>query len=74
MLSHDYGHETTAGVNFLKDHFSERETELSTTQVFKCSSKTTFFYSESILYPYVKLLESKKGFILKNTDFIDIIH
>ena len=65
MLSHDYGHETTAGVNFLKDHFLERETELSTTQVFKCSSKTTFFYSESILYSSVNLLESKMDFFSK---------
>ena len=33
--------------------------------VFKRSSKTTFFYSESILYRYVNLLEGKKGFILR---------
>ena len=51
MLCDDYGHEIAAGVNFLKGHFLEKEKELSTTQVFKHSLKTTFFYSESILYP-----------------------
>ena len=72
MLCDDYGHKIAAGVNFLKDHFLEKEKEESTIQVFRCSSKTTFFYSESILYPYVNLLESKIDFFLKNTDFIDI--
>ena len=51
VLCDDYGHKIAAGVNFLKGHFLEKEKELSTTQVFKHSLKTTFFYSESILYP-----------------------
>ena len=71
MLCDDYGHKIIVGVNFLKGHFLEKEKELSTTQVFKHSSKTTFFYSGSIIY--VNLLESKNGFILKNIDFIYII-
>ena len=71
MLCDDYGHKIAVGVNFLKGHFLEKK--MITTQVFKRSSKTTLFYSENILYPYVNLLESKKGFIVKNIDFIDII-
>ena len=65
VLCDDYSHKIAAGVNFLKGHFLEKEKELSTTQFFKHSSEMTCFYLESILYPYVNLLESKKGFILK---------
>ena len=74
VLCDDHCHKIAAGVNFLKDHFLEKEKELSAVFQRSSNSKTTFFYSESILYPYVNLLEGKKGFILKNTDFIDVTH
>ena len=44
-----------------------------TNQVFKVSNLLTFFYSENIVYPYVALQEQKKGLLLENNDFTEII-
>ena len=65
VLCDDYGHKIVVGVIFLKGHFLKKEKELSTTQLFKRSLKTTFFYSEDILYPYANLLANNKGFYSK---------
>ena len=73
VLGDDYNHKIAAWVNSLKAHFFKKENELCSTKVLDHSSNTMYFYSKSILHPYVNLLQSKKGFILKNTDFIDII-
>ena len=73
VLGDDYNHKIAAWVNSLKAHFFKKENELCSTKVLDHSSNTIYFYSKSILQPYVNLLQSKKGFILKNTDFIDII-
>ena len=73
VLCDVYNHKIAAWVNSLKAHFFKKENELCSTKVLDHSSNTIYFYSKSILHPYVNLLQSKKGFILKNTDFIDII-
>ena len=44
-----------------------------TNQVFKVSNLITFFYSENVVYLYVALHEQKKGLILENIDFAEII-
>ena len=64
-LCHDYSHKIAAGVNSLKGYSLEKEKELPTTQAFTRSSNNTYFYSKSIIYSYVNLLVSKKGFLKK---------
>ena len=44
-----------------------------TNQVFKVSNLITFFYGEYAVYPYAALQEHKKGLILENVDFAEII-
>ena len=61
------------GVRFLKGHFLERSDTGKDFSLFKVSKLVTFFYRETILYPFVPLSESKKGLKLMNNDYSDII-
>ena len=42
-------------------------------QIFKISSKFTYFYSESVAYPFVKINKTDKGHVLGNKDLTDIL-
>ena len=42
----------------------ERETDLVKGKTYKLSKKKTFFYKESVVYPFVQFTTSKKGFFL----------
>ena len=66
VLRHDYSHKIAAGVNSLKGHSLEKEKELPATQAFARSSNNTYFYSKIIIYSYVNLLVSKKGFLKRH--------
>ena len=54
-------------------NFLERFCYNITNQVFKVSNLITFLYSENVVYPYVSLHDQKKGLILENIDFAEII-
>lgn len=69
----DYGNVIPGGVNFFKGHFLEREYVKKSCQLFKLSKKVTFFYKESVFYPFVPMTETKKGFRLENKDLTDIL-
>ena len=69
----DYGNPVGQGVRYLKGQFLERIDEKNDHKLYKLSKKQTFFYKESVAYPYVNFQETKKGFALKNSDLIEII-
>ena len=62
-------------VRFLKGHFLERSGIGKDYTLFKVSKLETYFYKETILYPFafVPLQECKKGLKLSNSDYSDII-
>ena len=70
----DYGNVVPYGESFFKGHFLELVVEKSSHRVYKQSKKITFFYKESVIYPYVNMAETEKGYILKNVDLMDIIN
>jgi len=41
--------------------------------LFKPSKKVTFFYKESVIYPFVQMVETKNGLRLENKDLTDIL-
>ena len=59
--------------SYFTGNFLERFCYNQTNQVFKVSNLITFFYSENVVYLYVALHEQKKGLILENIDFAEII-
>ena len=72
---HDaYGHSVPKGVAFMKGNFLEKIQDSTNGQIFKLPKKITFFYKESVLYPYVNFKETKKGLVLSSSEYTDIIH
>ena len=71
-----YQHEIAPGMVHLSGHFLERDEKLSTVKsyVFNQSKDITFFYKESILYPYVNVKEKNNKLILSTTDYTDILY
>ena len=56
-------------------NFLEKNERLTTSKKkgYYLSKKTTYFFNESILYPYVNIIEGKRGLTLDNTDYTDIL-
>ena len=74
----DYGHSVAKGVANIKGCFLEKVTYSANGQISKISRKVTFFYTESVLYPYVKFTESrfkwlKLYLILQNVELLIVI-
>lgn len=71
----DYENVVVRGESFFKGHFLEMIKEKKSHKVFKLSSKITFFYKESVIYPFINMEETDKGFHqLHNNDLVDIIN
>ena len=60
----------------LAGHFLEKNDRRTTAKkmVFDLSKKLSFFFKESILYPYVNIEEGKSGLALEMTDYTDILY
>ena len=69
----DYGNKIPPGITFSKGSFYECSCSTKEGTVFKLSKKNTFFYKESVVFPYVELQPSKKGYVLSNGVYADII-
>ena len=71
-----YGHQIPAGMVHLSGHFLERDDRYSSKKatVFSISRETTYFYKESILYPFVNIQEdNNKRLSLSARDYTDIL-
>ena len=69
----DYGNTIPGNTCYFSGHFLERVCHNKNDQLFKISKKVTFFYKDNVIYPYVPVVETKKGVILKNDEYTDII-
>ena len=69
----DYGNRILMGLRFLKGHFLERLHCEKNCVLFKLSKLATFFYRETIIYPFVSIEESKKGLKITNKHYTDIL-
>ena len=70
----DCSHTIPAGFKYIKGHFLEQVKTTKSFQIFKISSKFTYFYSESVVYPFVNINEIDKGHLPENKDLTDILH
>ena len=69
----DYGHRIPPGINFIKGHFYEWLNTAKDGTLYNLSSKSTF-YKETVVFPYVELTPRKKGFLLTNGDYFDMLY
>ena len=69
----DYGHTIIKDSKYNMGHFLERFTNTRKGELYKLSNKRTFFYSESVIYPFVDVKEEKKGLFISNNELTNII-
>ena len=68
-----YGNKIPRGFSFLKGQFLEHTFTTKTATIYKLSEELTYFYKETVLYPYVDIKCEKKGLTLTNTELTEII-
>lgn len=62
------------GTLFFSGHFLERlNVEKRSTTYKLVDNKITYFYKESVIFPFVNIVESKKGLVLSDEDYTDIL-
>ena len=64
----DYGHIIPAGVGYMMGNFLEKSSH------YTLSKNLTFFYKESVVYPYINFQPCKNGFKLEISDYTEILH
>ena len=67
----DYGKMITRGHKHLEGHFFEKI--CGSDRRYKLSKKTSFFYRESVVYAFIQMEETKKGYKLSDEEFIQIM-
>lgn len=74
-VTDDYGNHIPKGMKFISGIFLEKDSRMSSFKdlVFFPEKKVTFFYKESVVYPFVNIREEKKGLSLSLLDYGDII-
>lgn len=72
-LIDDYGVTVPEGNRYLRGSYLEKESDNKRELKFKKMKKTTFFYPESVVYPYVNVTKKKELYIISREDFFDII-
>ena len=78
MSKDDYNHEVPKGVIHLSGHFLEKDEKRSSlkSNVFKiASNKKTYFFMESIVYPYVNIEEGPGEYLsLSMQDYTEVLY
>ena len=70
----DYGNTIPKGTIYLSGNFLECNTFATKSTIHRLiRSKKTYFYKESLIFPYVYFKEEKKVYVLDNEDLFDIL-
>ena len=69
----DYKINIPMGQEHMKGHFLEQKHITKTSTIFSLSTKVTHFYKETVVFTFVNVKESKKGFEIDNQDWLDIV-
>ena len=68
-LKDDYGNIIKAGQSYLKGKFLER---ISAGNKYRVAKKLTYFYRETIVYPFVQAVALKAGYLIRNEELCEI--
>ena len=69
----DYGHKISQGQHYVVGNFFKRTRSTKNGLLFKEEPKKTYFFKESIVYPFVQSSTLKMELYLINNDFADIL-
>jgi len=70
----NYGHKVVPGQSFIIGNFIEKSRNNNKGFFFKLQSKTTYFYLESIVYPFAQFYELKNEYYIENAEYLEIIN
>ena len=70
----DYGNIVAPGLSYIEGRFMEKVDILSKGYLYKLSKKRTFFFKESVVYPFVQFAGHKKGFLLSAEEYVEILN
>ena len=74
-ISDDYGNKIAPGQQYLEGHFMEETVSSLKGYTYKLNEKKkTFFFKETVVYPFVQFEETKKGHFITMQQFTDIIN
>ena len=63
-----------ADQNYIIENFVEKSRSNSKGHYFKVGIKTSYFYHESIVYPFAHFAEKKNEFFMENSEYFEIIN
>ena len=72
-IEDDYGHKISQGQHYVVGNFFKRTRSTKNGLLFKEEPKKTYFFKESIVYPFVQSSTLKMELYLINNDFADIL-
>jgi len=72
-ITDDYGVCIASSQKFLEGEILEKVNSLNKGSLYKKSKKKTFFFRESVVYPFVQLQETKKGLFLSTNELVEIL-
>ncbi len=70
----DYNNVIPKGTVFFTGHFLEHVMIGTRCMIYKLiKDKTTHFYKESVVFPFVNIKDERKGLVLNDEDYTDIL-
>ena len=72
-ITDDYGIQITAGQEYTEGQFLEKLNTTTKGHLYRLDKKETFLFHESVVYPFVQFQCTKKGLVLSNEEFVEIV-
>ena len=73
-MTDDYNNIISPGMDHFEGKFMEKVHIEPKGTLYKLSKKKTYFFKESVVYPFVQFKGSKKGFLLSNEEFVTVLN
>ena len=73
QMTDDYGNIIALGLNYIEGKFMDKVDTLAEGFLYKLSKKKTYFFKESVVYPFVQFTANKKGFLLSMAEYVEIL-
>lgn len=73
-ITDDYGNRIAPGLSCIEGRFLEKVEASAKGFLFKLSKKKTYFFRESVVYPFVQFTMAKKGYHLSTMEYVEILN
>ena len=74
QMTDDYNNIIAAGMDYVEGKFLEKLHVVQKGTLYKLSKKKTYFFKDSVVYPFVQFTTAKKGLLLSNEEFVTILN